>query len=144
MKRQLQNEWASDSAAFTTTTHLARWAIDKENKLTTVKHIQAPKGRYKETPRTETPRNTKGTFRPNAQAPRGDPTDLDATRRRAPIPISQNEYRRRMTERLCLRCGRQGHRAAECRSTANNRWTTKTKVQEINLEEEAAKDGGPQ
>ncbi len=79
--------------------------------MTTVKHLQTTRKTGKETPKTETPRNNDGTYRPNSQNTRGnsDPMDLDATRKQA--------------------------------WNRNTKWTPKAKIQEMEPEETAKDGG---
>jgi hypothetical protein len=143
LKRELQTAWANDSFEARTVEQLARWAIEKENRLNMVKQIQ---GGNTTTPRTnEGPRNPNGTFRTNEAE--GDPMDLDATRRRPALNITPEEYKRRMREQLCLKCGKPGHRVAACRSQPNSRkpfrWNDKRDAQkpQIRAREMEIKEG---
>lgn len=128
MNTELQDAWGADSEEFSGTETLARWAIRKETKLATVRHIQK-KGPSQAKPTTNA-RNQDGTFRPTpATRQNGDPMDLDATQRRPRLNLSQQEFRRRMDNRLCLNCGKPGHRAAdnkcarEGQNTQKRPWT---------------------
>ena len=132
---------------------VANWAIRKEIRMATIDHLKETntKGGSTEKRTDQTPRNRDGTFRPT---PQGDPMDLDATRRRPGFNISAQEYRRRMRDSLCLKCGKPGHRVAECRSQPNNGdrkgwqpsngkapWQTKPKIREVNTKEEEERSG---
>src|SRR6266403_1876376 len=151
MSREQQDAWGADSDEFEGTEELARWAIRKEIKLATVRHIQR-RGNSSPTT-TNTTRNQDGTFRPTS-TPRatGDPMDLDATRRRPNFGQSRNEFQRRLRGNLCLACGKPGHRARECRSPRDNKdytnarqgvsqgrqgpWQSKPRIKEMEIEKE--------
>ena len=155
MKPKLQEAWGNESAPFTTTERLANWAIEKETKLAMVKHVQSAR-------KNETPRKNDGTFKPRTTTQGGDAMDLDATRRRPQLNLSNNEYKRRRDNNLCLRCAKRGHRMRECRSPRNNSeggiqsrqhtpakpaWQRRNTIREIRLdsdEEGSVKDEGPQ
>jgi len=82
--------------------------------------------------------------------------DLDATNRGPKLNIPRNEYQRRMTQGLCLRCGKTGHRIQNCNEgkrgiTQQLRWSPRrnnltaggvkswrqdTKIKTINMEGE--------
>jgi hypothetical protein len=156
MSRELQDAWGADSDEFEGTEELARWAIRKETKLATVRHIQ--KRSNSSSPTTNTSRNQDGTFRPTS-TPRttGDPMDLDATRRRPNFGLSRNEFQRRLRGTLCLACGKPGHRARECRSPRDNKdytdtkqgvsqgrqgpWQSRPKIKEMEIREEPEQSG---
>jgi len=120
MSKKLQDAWeAGETDNFNTTLDITRWAIAKENKHSMMDHIRKgrPTGKF-----DTTPRNVNATFRPTPISEnRGDPMELDATRRRAGFNISAKEYQRRMRANLCLKCAKRGHRAAACRSQASNK-----------------------
>jgi len=129
MLKKLQDAWeAGETDNLNTTLAITRWAIAKENKHSMMDHIREgrPTGKFDTTPRT-----VNGTFRPTPVSEnRGDPMELDATRRRPGFNISAKEYQRRMRANLCLTCAKPGHREAPCRSQANNKegatWEAKT------------------
>jgi len=161
MSKKLQDAWeAGETDNLNTTLDIARWAIAKGNKHSMMDHLRKgrPTGKF-----DTTPRNVNGTFRPTPVSEnRGDPMELDATRRRPGLNISAKEYQRRMRANLCLKCAKPGHRATACRSPANNKegatWEQKTdnkkqwripaKVREMAVErgaeEESGKDESPQ
>jgi len=120
MSKKLQDAWeAGETDNRNTTLDITRWAIAKENKHSMMDHIRKgrPTGKF-----DKTPRNVNGRFRPTPVSEnRGDPMELDATRRRPGFNISAKEYQRRMRANLCLKCAKPGHRAAACRSQANNK-----------------------
>jgi len=129
MSKKLQDAWeAGETDNLNTTLAITRWAIAKQNKHSMMDHIRKgrPMGKF-----DTTPRNVNGKFRPTPVSEnRGDPMELDATRRRPGFNISAKEYQRRMRANLCLKCAKPGHRAAACRSQANNKegatWEPKT------------------
>jgi len=155
MSKKLQDAWeAGETDNLNTTLAITRWAIAKENKHSMMDHIRKgrPTGKF-----DTTPRNVNGTFRPTPVSEnRGDPMELDATRRRPGFNISVKEYQRRMRANLCLKCAKPGHRAAACRSQANSKegatWEPKTdnkkqwrppaKAREMGVEREAEEESG--
>ena len=155
MSKKLQDAWeAGKTDNLNTTLDITRWAIATENKHSMMDHIR--KGR--QTGKFDTtPRNVNGTFRPtSASENRGDPMELDATRRRPGFNISAKEYQRRMRANICLKCAKPGHRAAVCRSQANNeeeapwepkienkkQWRPTGKAREMEIEREAGEESG--
>jgi len=120
MLKKLQDAWeAGKTDNLNTTLDITRWAIAKENKHSMMDHIRKgrPTGKF-----NTTPRNVNGMFRPTpVRENRGDSMELDATRRRPGFNISAKEYQRRMRANQCLKCAKPGHRAAACRSQANNK-----------------------
>src|SRR6195952_3571323 len=161
MSTELQNAWGASSDEYESTEFLAQWAIRKETKLATVRHIPGNPSTRSTNPRTnDTPRNQDGMFRPttNNNASYGDPMDLDATKRRPRLNISRDEFQRRMREQLCLKCGRPGHRAAACDRKNEPRpfnpqaknwqptrkpapWQTRPKIREMEVEKEPEQSG---
>jgi len=129
MSKRLQDAWeAGETDNLNTTLAITRWAIAKENKHSIMDHIRKgrPMGKF-----DTTPRNGNGTLRPRPISEnRGDPMELDDTRRRQGFNISAKECQRRMRANLCVKCAKPGHRAAACRSQANNKeaatWEPKT------------------
>jgi hypothetical protein len=163
MIADLQNAWGASSDKYTSTEALANWAIEKETKLATVRHTQGHKTAT--TPRTnEIPRNPNGTYQPRTTTQGGDAMDLDATRKQPRLNISREEFQRRMREQLCLRCGKAGHRIADCeRNNQQGRfnpqtrnwqpakkqapWQTRQKIREIDIEsvtDQSGNEGSPQ
>ncbi|KAB2572392.1 Retrotransposon-derived protein PEG10 [Lasiodiplodia theobromae] len=60
----------------------------------------------------------------------GEPMDLDSVRRNG--PLSQEEKDRRRKEDLCLRCGKKGHYARQCKGgNKTTRQTSATQVTEV-------------
>ena len=59
--------------------------------------------------------NSNGTFKPNPtpSEPRGDPMDLDASRKKGYLNLSEQEYERRKKQNLCLKCRRKGYSIGE-------------------------------
>jgi len=120
LSKKLQDAWAvGETDNLNTTLDITRSAIAKENKHSMMDHIRKgrPTGKF-----DMTPRNVNGTFRPTPVSEnRGDPMELDATRRRSVFNISVKEYQPTMRANLCLKCAKPGHRAVACRSQANNK-----------------------
>ena len=146
--RVILDAWAQDNRQVVDIDDLVKWAIEKENRINFVKSLH-------KTPTTSradnTPRNPDGTYRPinNNNQNHGDPTELDATRRRPQLNISNEEFQRRMREQLCLKCGKPGHRAAGCTITPkpsnpqaqpwqqnkkNAPWQGRQQIREIDIE----------
>ena len=92
MNSELQNAWGASSDKYTNITALANWAIEKETKLATVRHIQGHKTTTM-TPRTnEAPSNPNGTNQPRTTTQGKDGMDLDATSGRPRLNISREEF----------------------------------------------------
>lgn len=83
--------------------------------------------RRRETGRT--PRPAANTGQPRYTTPPSDPMDLDSTKTRG--PLSQEEKDRRRKEDLCLRCGKKGHYARQCKGTSNPRNTRQTAATQV-------------
>ena len=62
MSPTLQNAWGGESDPYKSVDTLARWAIEKETKLTMIRNIQ--KGRETDHKATTIPRNPNRTYRP--------------------------------------------------------------------------------
>src|ERR1700712_2183014 len=79
MSTELQNTWGANSDKYESTEVLAQWAILKETKLATVRHIQGNTLTRSPNPKTsDTPRNSDGTYRPTTNNTNyRDPMDLD-------------------------------------------------------------------
>ena len=60
MTTTLQNAWGADSNTYEDCDTLARWAMEKETKLTMIKNLQGGRGTEHKT--TPTPRNQNGTY----------------------------------------------------------------------------------
>ena len=114
MNSELQNAWGASSDKFTNITALANWAIKKETKLATVRHIQGHKTTTPIQKANEIPRNPNGTFQRRTTTQGGEAMDLDGFRLRPRLNLSQEEFRRRMNERLCLKSAQPGHQADVC------------------------------
>ena len=114
MNSELQNAWGASSDKYTNITALVNWAIEKETKLATVRHIQGNKTPATAARTNEVPRNPNGTYQPRTTTQGGEAMDLDAFRRRPRLNLPPEEFRRRMKERLCLKCAQPGHRADVC------------------------------
>jgi len=138
---------------------VANWAIKKETKMAAIKHTRHGTISKERTASPGTPRNQNGTFRPQNED-KGDPMELDATRRRPGFNLSAKEYQRRMRSNLCRKCAKPGHRAAACRSQANSKegatweprndnkrqWRPPAKARDMEVakEEELGNDESPQ
>jgi len=116
MVAELQNAWGASSEEYEYLEALAQWAIRKETKPATVRHIQGSPSTKNIRRETTTPRNPDGTYRPtnNGNENYGDPMELDATRKRPRFNISREEFQRRIREQLCLKCAQPGHLARSC------------------------------
>jgi len=93
MITEVQNAWGASSEEYKDLEALAQWAIRKETKLATVRHIQGSPSTKNIQRETTTPRNPDGTYRPtnNGSQNYGDPMELDATRKRPRFNISSEE-----------------------------------------------------
>ena len=92
MTTALQNAWGADSNTYEDVDILARWAMEKETKLTMIKNLQ--EGRGTEHKATPTPRNQNGTYRPVLTTQQGgDAMKLDGTRREPNLNLSTQEFR---------------------------------------------------
>jgi len=116
MIAELQNAWGASSEEYEDLEALAQWAIRKQDKLATVRHMQGSPWTKNIQRETTTPRNPDGTYRPtnNGNQNYGDPMELDGTRKRPTFDISREEFQRRIQEQLCLKCARPGHFARSC------------------------------
>ena len=153
-RTDIQDAWGMDGSDSQETQYVANWAIKKETKMASIRHMRMGNGQKEKTTHPTT-RNQDGTFRQQTvREDRGDPMELDATRRRGNFGLSTTEFRRRMRDKLCLKCGKPGHRAAECRSQPNNKegaswqprnktpWAPKPKIREMKIEEEEPEQSG--
>jgi len=88
---ELQNPWGARSEEYKDLEALAQWAIRKETKLGTDRHIQGSPATKNIQRETTTPRNPDGTYRPsnNSNQNYGDPMELDAIRKRPMFNISR-------------------------------------------------------
>jgi len=160
MITELQNAWGASSEEYEDLETLAQWAIRKETKLATVKHIQGSPATKNIQRETTTQRNPDGTYRTtnNGNQNYGDPMELDARRKRPRFNISREEFQRRIREQLCLKCAQPGHVAWSCtkkdapkpfnaqakswqpaKRTAP--WQTKPRIREIEVEREPEQSG---
>ena len=112
----MQNAWGPSSKEYEYLEALAQWAIRKETKLATVRHIQRSPSTKNVQRETIIPRSPDGTYRPtnNCNQIYGDPMELDTTRRRPRFNISREEFQRGIREQLCLKCRQPGHLARNC------------------------------
>lgn len=91
MMPALQNTCGGESDAYESADILARWAIEKETKLTMIKNLQ--RGRETNYKPTTRPRNLNGTYRPTLTTQQGDNAmKLDATRRQPELNPSLQEF----------------------------------------------------
>ena len=91
MTTTLQNAWGADSNTYEDCDTLARWAMEKETKLTMIKNLQGGRGTEHKT--TPTPRNQNGTYQPALTTQQGgDAMELDATRREPNLNLSAQEF----------------------------------------------------
>jgi len=160
MVAELQNAWGASSEEYEDLETLAQWAIRKETKLATVRHIQGSPSTKSIQRETTTPRNPDGTCRPtnNGNQNYGDPMELDATRKRPRFNISREEFQRRIPEQLCLKCAQPGHLARRCPKTDGLKWfnaqarswqpakktapwQNRPKIREIEVEQEPEQSG---
>jgi len=160
MITELQNAWGASSEQYEDLEALAQWAIRKETKLATVRHIQGSPSTKSIQWDTTTPRNPGGTYRPtnNGNQNYGDAMEIDATRKRPRFNIWREEFQRRIREQLCLKCAQPGHLARSCpkkeglksfnaqariwqpaKKTAP--WQTRPKIREIEVEQEPEQSG---
>jgi len=151
MKRELQQAWILAELDQDDVEAIALWAIKKEARIETLKYNK--NSGEESTKRDRTVRNQNETFKNNTTY---EPMDLDATNRVPRLNIPRNEYQRRMTQGLCLRCGKAGHRIQNCNEgkrgiTQQPRWSPRrnnattggvknwrqdTKIKTINMDEE--------
>ena len=120
MTTALQNAWGADSNTYEDVDTLARWAMEKETKLTMIKNLEGGRGTEHKT--TATPRNQNGTSRPALTTQQGgDTMELDATRREPNLNLSAQESRWRRNTKRCLKCAKTGHMIRECRNAKDPR-----------------------
>jgi len=160
MIAELHNAWGASSEEYEDLEALAQWAIRKETKLATVRHIQGSPSTKNIQRETTTPRNPDGTYRPtnNGNQNYGDPMELDVTRKRPRFNISREEFQRRIREQLCLKCAQPGHLARSCTKKEGPKpfnaqarswqpakrtapWQTRPKIREIEVEQEPEQSG---
>ena len=158
MNPELQNAWGASSNKYTNITALTNWAIEKVTRLATVRHIQGHKTTTPIQKQNEIPRNPNGTYQPRTTTQGGEPMDLDAFRQRPRLNISQEEFRRRMREKLCLKCAQPGYQADVCTRQdqpkqfnprasnwqpvkRNAPWQLRQKIQEMEVEKEPEQSG---
>jgi len=160
MIAELQNAWGASSEEYEDLEALPQWAIQKETKLATVRHIQGSPSAKNGQQETAVPRNPDGTYRPanNGNQNYSDLMELDVTRRRPRFNISREEFQRRIREQLCLKCAQLGHLARSCPTKDGPKpfnaqasswqpakktapWQTKPKIREIEVEQEPEQSG---
>jgi hypothetical protein len=138
--KDLQDAWAQSEQEFTNTESMAIWAIEKENRIRMVKHLQnrttpTDEDYYMDKEKftrnfiaktmrgnilDEKPRNNNGTFREKTTSQGGEAMDLDAVGKRRFNRLPDKEFQRRRREGLCFRCGKGKHAAKDCRGEAKN------------------------
>jgi len=160
MIAELRNAWGATSEEYESLEALAQWAIRKETKLATIRHIQGSPSAKNSQRETAIPQYPDGTYRPANKGNQnyGDPMELDATRRRPRFNISREEFQRRIREQLCLKCAQPGHLARSCPKKDGPKpfnaqarswqpakktvsWQTKPKIREIEVEQEPEQSG---
>jgi len=160
MITELENAWGASSEEYEDLEALAQWAIRKETKLATVRHIQESPSTKNIQRETTTPRNPDGTYRAtnNGNQNYGDPMELDATRKRPRFNISREEFQRRRRGQLCLKCAQPGDLARSCPKKEGPKpfnaqarswqpvkkaapWQTRPKIREIEVEQEPEQSG---
>ena len=109
MRKELQKMWVQADLDFEDPEAIAIWAIKKEARMETLLYNQI--GGEEPTKISKTPRNQDGTFK---TGPTYELMEIDATNRGPRLNISRNEYQQRMTQGLCLKCGKAGHRIQNC------------------------------
>ena len=151
MTTALQNAWGADSNTYEDVDTLARWAMEKENKLMMIKNLQGGRGTEHKT--TPTPRNQNGTYRPALTTQQGgDAMEPHATRREPNLSLSAQEFRWGRNTKRCLKCAKTGHMIRECRNpkdardhtslwkvgnSQTNAWrNTQTRIQEMEVEKD--------
>jgi len=160
MIAELQNPWGATSKEYEDLEALAQWAIRKETKLATVRHIQGSLSAKNSQRETAIPQNPDGTYRPanNGNQNYGDPMELEATRRRPRFNISRGEFQRRIREQLCLKCAQPRHLPRNCPKKDGPKpfnaqarswqpakqtppWQTRPKIREIEVQQEPEQSG---
>src|SRR5437588_1262771 len=125
---KMQDAWGVDNETHDTVQMMADWAIRKECKLATLRNIQGKGSPHTaNTSKTTPPRRDNGTFRPLTTTQGGEAMDLDATSRRRFNRLPNEEFKRRIKEGLCFKCGKKGHAARDCQ-------VRQVKIREIQIE----------
>ena len=120
MTTTLQNAWGADSNIYEDCDTLARWAMEKETKLTMIKNLQERRGT--EHKRIPTPGNQNGTYRPALTTQEGgEAMELDATRREPNLNFSAQEFCWRGNTKRFQKRAKTGHRIRECRNPKDAR-----------------------
>src|SRR5207302_257336 len=145
------------NSRFGSLNELAHWPSEKECHLATLRNIKS-----RTTVETRQPRRDNSTFKLVTTTQGGDAMDLDTTRTRPQLNLSNNEYKRRRENNLWLGCAKPGHVLRNCRSPRDNRdggiqsrqqtpsrptWQKRNNIREIRMdtdEEGSVKDEGPQ
>jgi len=109
MKKELEQAWILAELDQDDVEAIVLWAIKKEARMETLKYNK--NGGEEPTKTDKAVRNQNGTFKSNTTC---EPMDLDATNWGPRLNIPRNEYQRRMTQGLCLRCGKSEHRIQNC------------------------------
>ena len=151
MSPTLQNAWGGESDPYESVDTIARWAIEKETKLTMIQNLQ--KGRETDHKIKNTPRNPNGTYRPVLTTQQeGHAMELDATQREPSLNLSVQEFRWRRNTKRWLKCARIGHMIKKCRNAkdtrdhtalwkireppANTKWNPGSRIREIDVEKD--------
>jgi len=160
MTAELQNAWGACSEEYQDLETLAQWAIRKETKLGTVRHIQGSPAINRIEGERITSGNPDATYRPtkNGNQNYGDPMELDTTRKRPRFNIWREEFQKRIREQRCITCAQRGHLAWSCPKKEGPKpfnaqawnwqptkktapWQTKPKIREIQVEQEPEQSG---
>ena len=131
LSTKMQDAWGVDNETHDTVQMMADWAVKKECKLATLRNIQGKGAPHTtSTSKNTPPRRDNGTFRPLTTTQGGEAMDLDATSRRRFNRLPNEEFKRRIKEGLCFKCGKKGHAARDCR-------VRDVKIREIQAEQES-------
>ena len=120
MSPTIQNSWGEESDPYESVDTFARWAIEKETKLTMIRNHQ--KGRETDHKTTTTPRNPNRTYKPVLTTQQGgDAMELNAIQREPNLNLSAQAFRWRRNTIRCLKCARIGHMIKDCRNAKDAR-----------------------
>ena len=160
MIAELQNASGASCEEYEDLETLAQWAIKKETKLATVRHIQGSPLTKNVQQETITPRNRDATYRPrnNGNQNYRDPVELDVTQRRPRFNVTREEFQRRIRGQLCLTFAQARHLARSCQKKDATKpfkaqarswqpakktapWQTRPNIREIEVEQESEQSG---